>query len=177
MPDPYIAVAAKDAITLYAAVVATVALGWQVFTELRRRRPNLEVQVRHAGPWGRMMVEHESSTVTEGRMRVPEEYELHIVVINKGETPQYVDAITLEPPTSPGQRPDPPYWHEDLDAKIEPNAQLKRVIPVSKLSTGEGSAAGLRFVAYAMTASGKRVDAFPDEVTPDFVRLSEENQP
>ena len=35
-----------DPVAVYAALVSTVALGWQILKERRARRPQVEVQIR-----------------------------------------------------------------------------------------------------------------------------------
>jgi hypothetical protein len=37
-----------DPVAIYAALVSTVALGWQILKERRARRPQVEVQIRWA---------------------------------------------------------------------------------------------------------------------------------
>jgi hypothetical protein len=45
-----------DPIAIYAAVVSTVALGWQIQKERQARRPQVEVKISYAdvdpSPWG-----------------------------------------------------------------------------------------------------------------------------
>lgn len=162
----------------YAALVATASLGWQVYVRRQQRKPNVLLTVRHAGPFGRMMVQSSEHPPRpdEGTMPVHAEYVLDIVVVNRGETTEVVEAIGVDPvlPES-GGRPDPPLWFHERNEQLAPGDAIKHTVPVSQLIPG-ASAAGVEFVAYAALASGLRVEAPPDRVEPDFVRLSDQNQ-
>lgn len=101
-----------DPLAGYAAVVATLSVGWQIYTWRHRRRRDLVVEVRHAlvrpewdsetlelyGPTGSSEL---LFTVPEGdprRQLLPEaplQYELKVVLTNRGETPQFVDVLGL----------------------------------------------------------------------------------
>jgi hypothetical protein len=162
------------AIAAIGAVAGLISLGWQVYTWRKRRTPNLSVEVRHRGPWGRMMVStRRSRPPPEGRMPVATEYELVIVVVNRGETNEIVEAIYLEPHVEAG-RPDPPFWFHDCLETLPHGAAIKHVARVSDL---HGAGAGAEFVAYARTVSGVITESALEVVDPELVRLSELNRP
>lgn len=163
----------------YAALVSTGSLGWQVYVRLQQLEPRIAVSVRHAGPFGRMMVESSEHPPrpSDGRMPLHEEYELIVSVVNRGETTEVVEAIGIDPPARPGEgRRDPPFWFHERNESLGPGDAIKHAVPVAHLVPGS-SGAGLEFVAYAALASGSRIEALPDRVEPDFVRLSDLNRP
>jgi hypothetical protein len=156
------------------AIAGLLALGWQIYTWRKRRTPNLSVEVRHRGPWGRMMVSiRRSATPPEGQMPVASEYELVIVVVNRGETDEIVEAISLEPSLVDGTRPDPPFWFHDCVETLPPGGAIKHVARVSEL---HGAATGAEFVAFATTVSGVTAESALEVIDPEYVRLSELNR-
>jgi hypothetical protein len=160
-------------IAAFGAIAGLVALGWQVYTWWRRT-PNVTVEVRHRGPWGRRMVfTRRTATPPEGQMPVASEYELVIVVVNRGETVEILEAIWLEPPLEEGTRPNPPFWFHDCLETLPPGGAIKHVIPVSGL---HGLGSDGRFVAYAKTVSGVTPGSRLEVIEPEFVRLSDLNR-
>jgi hypothetical protein len=158
------------------AITGLIALGWQVYTWRKRRTPNISVEVRHRGPWGRMMVTtSKSPTPPEGHMPVASEYELVLIVLNRGETTEIIESIVLERPMMPGTRPEPPLWFNERLDTLTPGSAIKHVVPVSGLH-GVGDPSGLEFVVYVGTVSGVMVQS-RELIEPEWVRLSRLNQP
>jgi hypothetical protein len=82
-----------DALAIYAAVVGSVGLGWQIWREVRRTRTDIRVEIEHAAKQRRFFV-----VVPDDPDPRPEplEYEVSVVVVNDGETTEYVRGIYLE---------------------------------------------------------------------------------
>lgn len=76
-------------LAVYAAIVATAGLIWQIWTELRRRKRVVEIEVSHASaPLG-------GEDTGNGPARA-NWYELCLIVINRGESPIYVRELSID---------------------------------------------------------------------------------
>jgi hypothetical protein len=69
-------------IAIYAAVIASGGLGWQVWTHVQRRRPVIRVELRHAG-----------QPPTDPNLAGKLIYEVTVAAVNTGETTETVEAI------------------------------------------------------------------------------------
>ena len=72
-------------IAIYAAAIATGGLGWQVWTQVRRRRPSLRLRVGHAAC-------PSADLDLAGKLV----YRVTVSVANTGETTETVEAIGFE---------------------------------------------------------------------------------
>lgn len=84
MPDP---------LALYAAVVATAGVGWQIYRERRRLKTDLRVEFEHLATPRAVGVMWSGDTDPRPD---PLEYELVLQVINDGETTQHVRELFIE---------------------------------------------------------------------------------
>jgi hypothetical protein len=80
-----------------------------------------------------MVSTRKTATPPEGQMPVASEYELVVVVVNRGETTEIVESISLEPALVEGTRPDPPFWFHDCLETLQPGEAIKHAARASKL--------------------------------------------
>jgi hypothetical protein len=86
-------VTVSNVVAIYAAVVGTGSLGWQVYRERRRLRTNVRVEFEHsAQPVNMPMV----SWGAEPLGPDPLYSELAVVIINNGETVEWVRSVWIE---------------------------------------------------------------------------------
>jgi hypothetical protein len=82
-----------DGVAIYAAVVGTGSLGWQVFRERRRLRTIVRVEFEHAS----RPIRSPNAAIGPGEPLLSLlDYELAVVVINDGETAEWVRSISIE---------------------------------------------------------------------------------
>lgn len=82
-----------DALAIYAAAVGSASLGWQIYREIRRLKTDLRVEIEHAARPRPMYVAFGSDSDPRPE---PLEYELTLVVVNDGETTEYVRDAAIE---------------------------------------------------------------------------------
>lgn len=85
--------ATVDPLAIYAAVVGTVGLGWQIWRETRRTRTNIRVELEHAAMPREFYV---AFTGDPDQRSGPVEYVVSVIVVNDGESTEYVRDIWLE---------------------------------------------------------------------------------
>jgi hypothetical protein len=79
-----------DPLAIYGALGATCSLGWQVWRERRRLRTSVRIDFEHGSNFVY------GSQVLGANDNAPREYVLSVVVINDGETTEYVRDIGIE---------------------------------------------------------------------------------
>jgi hypothetical protein len=82
-----------DALAIYAAAVGTGSIGWQIYRELRRLKTDIRVEFEHASESRQVFVAFGADTDPRPH---PLEYELSIVVVNDGETQEFIRDVGLE---------------------------------------------------------------------------------
>jgi hypothetical protein len=146
-----------DAIAIYAAAVGSGSLGWQVYREINRSRTKIRVEVEHAtrprqGPfvvWGGDPVDPRPD---------PIEYELTLVVVNDGETTEFVRDLWIHNP-SRGEGFDVGL-DGDGDAELAPRSRLFQRFALEGLPVdlSEG------FYGQARLASGRVLQSSPERL-------------
>ncbi|HMJ02280.1 MAG TPA: hypothetical protein VK506_05025 [Conexibacter sp.] len=152
-----------DPLAIYAAVVATAALGWQVFTRWQSRRAAVKVEVTHAAE------RQEGVLQLPGPRRGELGYRVMVIVSNRGETTQFVDAfgiravedetaMTFEVPDDKALRPAQSmrgqFWLEALSLEVDG-----------------------RFVGFAGLATGEVVESRPQELHAALLTAIEHQAP
>ena len=130
---------AIDPVAIYAALVSTVALGWQILKERRARRPQVEVQIRYSligypGP-GAAEAAH-----IEARNRADMPVRVTGAGFNAQDGSEYVAFITHQPPgaTLPGMiGPRDSGFTYLLKDELGPLDPFRPLVGFVSLSTGE----------------------------------------
>ena len=85
-----------DPLAIYGAGAATVSLGWQIYRERRRLKTTVRIELQH----GHGFVE--GWPLIGNHPEPPREYLLTVIVVNDGETTEYVHTIGVETPDGLG---------------------------------------------------------------------------
>lgn len=153
MPDP---------LALYGAAAATFSVGWQVFRERRRLRTHVRIEFEHGSAF------LAGSEVLEPRRENrPREYVLTVVIINKGETTEYVSDVLIEPTNDDGfgialgRGP-------QGDALLAPRGRFTCEFPLTQFAHDRNLADG--FVAKVRLASGVNLMTKRHELLPEVLQ-------
>jgi hypothetical protein len=101
---------ATDYVAIYAAVIATGGLCWQVWTHFALRRPKIRMEIRHAA-------QPADDSDLAGQLI----YEITVAAVNFGETTETVEAIGVHWPDQQCGIDDRP-----IRERLEPGDVVKR---------------------------------------------------
>jgi len=140
-----------DPLAIYAAIVGTVGLGWQIWREVRRMSTHVRVELEQSsqvrgGPF--VSVGADVDPRPE-----PVEYEIAVVVINDGETTEYLRNVWLENAArTEGYdfRPD-----DRSDRELPPRSRIQETVRLPELSLDLSNG----MVGIARLASGRIVES------------------
>lgn len=138
-----------DPVAIYAALVGSGSLGWQVWRERNRLSTKIRVEFEHGTPPRPMFVVYAGDT---DRRPEPLEYELTLVVINDGETTEYVRDAWIEDVAGTGGN-----HFDDLgdEGQLPPRARVSVSLRTHHVETDFSAG----FVGVARLASGRLVQS------------------
>lgn len=146
----------------YAALVSSGTLAWQVYIWRKSRRTAVTTEVRHSIEPERRVIQAEDYDRPEVSEQVFE-YQLTVVVANRGETTQYVERIGIalldDPQTFDFEEPD--------DKTLQPGKSLRHSWRVERLdfSLDEG------FDGFAALGTGELVKSRPQRLDANLIAM------
>ena len=158
-------------VAVYGAVVSTLAIGWQVYTWWHKRRRDLIVEVRHGlsrrGDQLSVYTPMIDAGDPRGMLFPPAEmdYELLVLVTNRGERPEFIDVIGLRRTGNPV-----PIVFDPPDEKaLQPSRSVQKVFWANQLDIGTED----EFVAFVGLGE-QTLDSRPQTLDPALVRMRNE---
>jgi hypothetical protein len=143
-----------DPLAIYAAIVGTAGLGWQIWREARRLTTDVSVEFEHAAQGSRVLVANLSDPDPRPR---PIEYELSVVVVNDGETTEYVRDIWIENPT---RTEGCDVSASDPDKELVPRGRVVASLRIEGLDLD----LSMGFIAIVRLASGRVIESKVDHL-------------
>lgn len=155
------------ALAIYAAIVGTIGVGWQIWREKQRLRTNLRVEIEHCASAQQGLI----GTTSDGPR--PLDYEVVVNVINDGETTEYVRRVSIE--DAQESHGIDLHLRSDPDAELPPRGRTKCSI---RLDTAVGAGWAEGFKGIAWLASGRSVESVVEIFDQDIIEHIEvHNQP
>jgi hypothetical protein len=158
MPEP---------LAIYAAIVGTAGLGWQVWREVRRLRTDIRVEFEHAAKHRQFYVAWAGDPDTRPE---PLQYELTVVVVNDGETTEWVREITIE---NRARTQGYEFDNTEGDEQLEPRSRVFARERVEHMDFDPSDG----FVGTARLASGRKIESKLERLNQDILdHIAEHNR-